>query len=162
MRLAIAALLLLSSAIAVADPPPTIRDLEWGSPPSALGTKAFKMSSNSSIELYRRRNEDLKVADAMLANVDYIYYNNRLMSVILNYDGWDNFNSLKTALEQQYGASQQPNQQQYLWNMSDVSVTLSYKRAAKRGSVLYTYTPASLEMQHDANARVQKAKGKLW
>lgn len=157
----VVAMMFLAPAVA-ASPPDSIRGQAWGGPPSSLGQSTL-VEDDGSLKCYRKNNDDLTVGAASLSGASYCYYNDRLTSVFLKFNGYTNFDGLKKTLTQKYGEGSQPNQfmQKYTWTVSSVYINFEYHEIGNNGELMYLYVPIMNERNHDQEELQKKGADKL-
>jgi len=80
--------------------PDGFRDLKWGEPPTE--DMVFEESLED-LDVYSRPGDKMSIGDVELVSLVYVFWNNKLMSVRMEYKGRKNYDLLKTILEGLFG-----------------------------------------------------------
>ena len=128
--------------------PNDFRGIEWGTDYHEL-KGLTKVTSQSSLDYYTKKDEEMTIGDASLKMVVYIFYQNKLCGVILDFKPSPNFQIIKTALFDQYGEGYQANRydEKYRWSGTNVDITLEYDDITRKGKVIYTFIPIYEKIQ---------------
>lgn len=80
------------------------RDMLWGDSPTKLGKYIVdkKYPTDNRI-ICKRQIDELKIGDAKLNAIFYEFFNDKLQTVILKFDGHENLFGIKQAFESKYG-----------------------------------------------------------
>jgi len=146
----------LAPAWAFQNEPKTFRGIKWGTNISELSDMIFHAQQGES-KVYFREKDQLIFGDADLLHIWYFFSNDRLYSVVINFEQWSNFNSLKTELFEIYGLGHSPNRfkEEYRWVGSDVVIFFDYNELREEGKLSYYYLPI---MKENLNSEKQKAE----
>ena len=114
-------------------------------------------------KVYFREKDKLIFGDADLLQIWYFFSNDRLYSVVINFEAWSNFNSLKTLLFDLYGLGHSPNRfkEEYRWIGSDVIVFFDYDEIREEGKLSYYYLPIMKEDLKNKNEKAEEADNDL-
>ena len=141
-------LLLSQPAGAFQNEPSDCRGIEWGICCDEL--KGFsKVSTQSSLDYYTRKNEEMTFGDASLEMVVYVFYEKQFCGAVLNFKSSSNFQIIKTTLYDWYGKGHQANryEDKYTWSGTDVTITLEYDDITQKGTITYCYKPIYVKKQ---------------
>jgi len=150
----ILALILAQPALsAFQNEPGDCRGIKWGTECHEL-SGFTKVSTQSSLDYYMKRGEEMTIGDARLEMVVYVFYEKKFCGAVLNFKSSPNFQTIKTTLFDWYGAGSQPNKyaDQYKWSGKNVTITLEYDDVTQKGKVKYFYLPIYSKKQK-ANQR---------
>ena len=135
-------LALSQPAKAFQDEPNDCRGIEWGTEYHAL--KGFnKISSQSSLDYFTKRDEEMTCGEARLEMVVYIFYQKKLCGVVLNFKSSPTFQTIKASLFDRHGKGYQANRydEKYRWAGTNITITLEYDDITQKGQVVYYYMP---------------------
>jgi len=149
-------LLLAQPARAFQNEPNDCRGIKWGTKCDAL-QGLTKISSQSSLDYYKKEGEEMTLGDARLDMVVYVFYEKELCGAVLNFKSSPNFQIIKTALFDRYGKGRQPNRykDQYRWAGTKVTITLEYDDITQKGQVIYYYMPIYGKRQSSDQRRMR-------
>lgn len=135
-------LVLAQPARAFQNEPNDFRGIEWGTDYHEL-KGLTKVSTQSDLDYYTKRDEEMTIGDARLEMVVYIFYEKKLCGAILNFKSSSNFQIIKTALFDRYGKGYQANRydEKYRWSGTNVNISLEYDDITRKGMVIYYYIP---------------------
>ncbi len=100
------------------------------------------------VSLYENPGENLTLNGVSFLKVRYRFADGRLECIQLVYEGLDNREKLLQWLEERYGKLPLPERRtipQVLWNGDQLTITLSYNKHAKRGTLWFA-SPALHDM----------------
>jgi hypothetical protein len=122
--------------------PNDFRGIEWGTDYHEI-KGLTKVTTRSPLDYYTKKDEDMTIGDARLKMVVYIFYENKLCGVILDFKSSPNFQIIKTELFDRYGEGYQANRydEKYRWSGTNVNITLEYDDITRKGQVIYYYIP---------------------
>jgi hypothetical protein len=101
---------------------------------------------------YQHNNENLKIDETTVNQIEYYFYKNKFHSVRVQYYGEQNLLRLKKTLSNAYGRGikhQKGYAVEYQWRGSKVNINIEYDNISKQGALVYTYLPLSVEMAED-------------
>ena len=161
-------MLLLSLAVVSAttwafeNEPKDFRGIKWGTNISELSDMVFHTQQGES-KVYFRKEDKLRFEDADLLQIWYFFSNDRLYSIVINFEEWSNFNSLKTELFNIYGIGHAPNRfkEEYRWMGSEVIVFFDYNEIREEGKLSYYYLPIMKDNIKNVNKEAEKATDDL-
>ena len=112
------------------------RDIKWGTEISALtGMEKVEQekSSNNDLVLYTRKGDTLAIGKAKLKNIFYGFWMGNFESVWIDFEGDDNFETLKNELFEQFGKVRESVKEFYAWGGKDTEMSLSYSKDRHNG-----------------------------
>jgi len=138
--------------------PKAFRGIKWGTDVNNLPDMIFHTQSGES-KVYFRKNDKLKIGAANLLQIWYFFSKDKLYSVVIMFEEWSNFISLKTELFKLYGTGYAPNRfiEEYRWMGSDVIVFFDYDEINDEGRLSYYYLPIMKEQLDDKTEAGKKA-----
>jgi hypothetical protein len=136
--------LLPVSAFAFRNEPLGFRGIRWGTHLILLTDLKLYHDEGIRRKVYERKNDKLKIGEAELEKICYIFDFGRFDSVIIHYASYLNHERLKKTLFEAYGEGQRPNEsrEQYYWFGVAVRIVLEYNEASEEGSIVYSYKGA--------------------
>jgi hypothetical protein len=143
-------LLLLSPSVFAGDLM-GFRGLDWGSLKTPDMSLQRKDSTYVPVDVCLRQGDPLEMGGVKLSTLIYVYWEDRLCSVDMGGEGYQNCLLLASYLQQQYGECFQPRPfiPYYVWDLPSGAIALEY-RAFPNG----TYTCLLISKQ-----MIQKMKG---
>ena len=136
-------LILTPSAVgAFQDEPTDFRGIVWGANTDELaGMK--KVHSEDSLEYYVKAREKMKIGDARIKSVVYVFYNDKFCGVVIDFKSPLNFQIIKETLFDLHGKGNQPRKykEHYGWSGKSISLTLEYDDITQKGQIKYFYRP---------------------
>jgi hypothetical protein len=132
--------------------PKAFRGIKWGSDINNLKDMRFHTQSGES-RVYFRKNDKLKMGAANLLQIWYFFSKDKLYSVVVMFEEWSNFNSLKEELFEQHGMGYAPKRftEEYRWMGSDVIIFFDYDEIDDKGRLAYYYLPIMKEQLEERN-----------
>jgi len=116
--------------------PDGFRGIKWGTEISTL-TDMEKVeqeeSSNNDLVWYKRKGDKLAIGKASLKGIFYGFWMGNFESVWIDFEGDDNFESLKKELFEQFGKVRESVKEFYAWGGKDTEMSLSYSRDRRNG-----------------------------
>lgn len=115
------------------------RDLKWGDSPDKLGKfKVIDKNINEKKLMCIKEKEQLMIGDVKLDGIQYVFFDNKLTRVDMNFSGQDSLLKIRKAFETKYQASWiQPNRyiEEYGFVGKDfnailIGCKLSYKKCS--------------------------------
>lgn len=122
-----------------AEAPVGFGGIQWGAPLSELTGMAVA-DDTGQVKYYRRHSDLLSLGDAALKRISYGFYKGRFYSVLIEFEGRNNFEKIKAHLLATYGNAARVGSQEtnYTWSTADgASVNLKYSENARQGYVFY-------------------------
>jgi len=155
----------LSTSWGFENEPKAFRGIKWGTDVNDLPDMIFHTQSGESkvyfreSKVYFRKNDKLKIGAANLLQVWYFFSRDKLYSVVIMFEEWSNFNSLKTELFKLYGTGYAPDRftEEYRWMGSDVIVFFDYDEIDDKGRLAYYYLPIMKEQLEERTETDKKA-----
>ena len=112
------------------------RDIKWGTEISAL-TGMVKVeegkSSDSNFVWYTRNGDTSAIGKARLKNIIYGFWMGNFGSVWVDFEGDDNFETLKKELFERFGNVRESARDFYAWEGKDTEMSLSYSKDHHNG-----------------------------
>ena len=131
--------------------PEGFRGIKWGT--HIEKTKDLYFAGPSQTwNVYRRNNENLKMGEATVREIEYYFYKQRFYSVRVRFFGEQNLLNVRKMLSDAYGRGiQHPKAYsvEYQWRGSKVDIHIEYDNISKQGALVYTYLPISAEVAKD-------------
>ncbi|MFC1886440.1 hypothetical protein ACFLZM_05230 [Thermodesulfobacteriota bacterium] len=115
------------------------RDMRWGD--SVSDKKEFQFigtdPSYGGVKKYIRITDNLKIGGAELKRIVYNFWQNKLMSVTIKFQGYVNYNNLLEACIKRFGKPYRPNQfmEKYCWFDTNTYRLIKYSDILKNGSL---------------------------
>ncbi len=146
---------LTSVAYSFENEPDGFRGIKWGTNIKDLHDMTFSETNKSTHDdIYERKGDSLKIGDAKLALIGYLFYEGKFWGVSIMFEV-DNFSSLKYTLIQKYGAGRKVNFSNDMeWDGENVKIDIR-EASNKYGHIFYQYVPI---LKH--KLAVEKAKAK--
>ena len=122
--------------------PEDFRSIKWGGRIDQLPDMVFQAQSGES-KVYFRKNDKLKIGAADLLQIRHSFSMDRLYSVVITFEEFPNYNSLKAELFEMYGAGYPLNRfmEKYRRMGSDIIIFFDYDETNDEGSLSYDYLP---------------------
>ena len=127
----------------------TFRGIQWGADKKEV-TGLTPGPQRENVEMYTR-NEEKKVGDIEVESIYYLFYKGKFGAAMINFQGGSRFSILKEALRQKYGAGEKPDSsvEKYVWDVTDLKITLSFSPGQESGSIDYFYQPIVQQREKD-------------
>ena len=136
-------LLIPSIAFTFQNEPDGFRGIKWGTNLSDLPDMRLcgDTMNGGNIKTCTRRGDKMKIGDAKLTIIIYMFHKDRFSSVDILFKSAFNFEAIKETLFSVYGEGKQDNQfvEEYRWNGVDVRILLN--KTGLIGYVSYHYMP---------------------
>jgi hypothetical protein len=141
-------------AFAYDNEPDDFRGIKWDTHIEKLPDMELVLDGGD-LKAYARKGESMKLEDAELSAVHYIFYKERFYCVHIEFKGLQNFNKIKDVLFKTYG---QPEGTQYYdtrfaWPGEDASITLGFDVSTGEGELGYKFLPIDQEVMMDEESR---------
>lgn len=172
-RLVVGTLLLLGACVPpgyvapYAAPPPPLagkygfRDLVFETPIEKLDgfEQVGERLKGGRLSDYVRKTDSLKVGDADLSDIHYVFYKGRLFSVFMRSRGASNADLVMRALVSGYGHPDEsrPHLNEYTWRGSRTRMEYDYSDITQELTVQIVSTPLFDEMMRDDEASAKGA-----
>ncbi len=136
----------LPTSWAFQNEPEAFRGIKWGTDINELSDMVFHTAYGES-KIYFREKDKLQIGAADLLQIWYFFSHDRLYSVVITFEEWSNFNSLKTELFKLYGMGHAPDRftEEYRWMGSEVIVFFDFNEISDEGRLSYFYLPIMKE-----------------
>ena len=149
--------MLSTVAFAYDNEPDDFRGIKWDTDIDKLSDMELVLDGGD-LKAYSRKGENMKLEDAQLSAVHYIFYKGRFYCVHIEFKGLENFNKIKDVLFKTYG---QPEGTQYYdkrfaWSGENASITLDFDGSIGRGELGYKYLPIDQEVILDEKSQAAK------
>jgi len=117
------------------------RDIKWGSSPDALG-KNINISHEdkpTKQKMITKNDDKLSISTAKLESINYRYFDEKLMGVLIIFKGYESFAVIKNAFEEKYGSPYKPNRymEDYMWNNGNAMLEIQYSNRSNQGTALF-------------------------
>jgi len=154
--------MLPNNSLCFQNEPDGFRGIKWGNNIKDLKGMGIAADDGDS-KYYIRKNDKLKIGDAVLESITYGFYKNRFHFVLIEFKAGTNYMKIKETLFEQYGAGNQNNEflEQYTWYGSNVDILLKYSKISKEGRISYFYKPLTDEQTKDRKEKSIKGTGDL-
>jgi hypothetical protein len=142
---------LVGTVHAFSNEPEDFRGIKWGTNIDKYTDLHFVGVSDSWTR-YQRNNENLKIGEATLQEIEYYFYQNKFHSVRVRFFGEQNLLDLKKTLSKDYGKgikNVKGYSVEYQWHGPKVDTKIEYDNISKKGVLVYTYLPISAEIAKD-------------
>lgn len=141
--------------------PDGFRSIKWGAKISDLKDMILLPYIVDKKETaYRKTGDELKIGNAQVESIEYVFYKDKLYMVRINFRKEDNFKSLKKSLEEQFGAGKKPNVnfEQYVWDWKNAGANIVYYEKSDQGHIVYHYKPIYKEKVIDREKELEREK----
>jgi hypothetical protein len=114
-------------------------------------------------KFYSKKNDKLKIGEADLEYVVYVFYENKFYGVDILCKGINNYNKIKETLIKTYGKRYIKGNitEKYVWLGDNVSIVLTYDDVSKEGSLVYMYMPIKREKDRDDQLKAKSGADDL-
>lgn len=129
-------LILVFCSVAVADikdSPDGFREIKWGDKPSALGASTL-VEETRGLQVYVKHNENLKMGEANLTAIAYMFMEKKFIGTAITSKGSDNSRALKTALLLRHGEDFVEIPRVVVWG--DMNATIAYQYLPEHNTTL--------------------------
>jgi len=132
-------ILLLSNLWAYKNDPEDFRGIKWGAIVDTLDNME-EVFIEDDLHNYSRENDKMKIGDAELSSILYIFWDKKFIAVSISGEGLSNFINLKNAVFKSFGAGFQFNEyiQEYKWGIGkydNTIIILSYNEISDNFSL---------------------------
>ena len=149
--------------------PTGFRGIKWGTDLSKIPDMML-LKDNGDIKLYIKRGEKLKIVDSELISILYKTFNNKLFSVIIDFEAdFKGYLKLRNVLVSLYGYGYTTSSRRFLskdftpyywwtsfWRGDKVRLTLTYNSGSTLGKIFYDYKP--IKKEYDAKESEERQK----
>jgi hypothetical protein len=158
----VACMLTTSITFAFQNEPADFRGMKWKSSVSQSSDMQF-IAEDGELKFYEKKNENLKIGDALLDKIVYGFYRDQFYSVIIYYSSLPVYSKLKEIFIQQFGEPYQPNKfvNKYFWYGDDVDILLTFDDVLKKGRISYFYKPIVDTMEADDKLKAKQGAADL-
>ena len=161
-KAALAAMLFVITSVAHArfDPPTGFRDIAFGSAAETLGA-AKLVEESGDFKCFQKANDNLLIGTATINEITYCYYKNQLEMVLIKFDGYTNFSTIKSVLAEKYGSPVQTNRyiDSYWWGLGQpVTIKFDFSDITNKGELYYRYGPVADQQKSDELIRNRAAR----
>ncbi len=141
--------------------PTGFRGINWGYKIKSVGDWQLKDGAEGLV-FFNRKNDKMKIGDADLDNIDYIFYQNQLCGVKIEYSSLSNHEKLKNTYFQLYASRENPKfvNEEYSWTSKKVCIDLKFDTVTQKGEITYFYMPIAANALAAKKARDKKAAKK--
>jgi hypothetical protein len=126
------------------DPAEGFRGVAWGSPPGSI--KGLEIiHGQETLVIGKRSNENLRMGEARLEEIQYFFMHNALFQVEVRAKGRKNLWHMRKDIERHYGppASFQDQISHYFWRGENWAIHLNYYSMGDRVIALYSHVSAA-------------------
>lgn len=134
-------------AFAYENEPDDFRGIKWDTNIEKLPDMELVLDGGD-LKAYSRKGETMKLGEAGLSALHYIFYKDHFYCVHIEFKGLENFNKIKDVLFKTYG---QPEGTQYYdrrfaWPGERASITLEFDVSIGQGELGYKFLPIDQEI----------------
>lgn len=147
-----------TGSAAIKDSPDGFRGIKWGQSPSALG-KYTLLAHTGGLGYYLKNDDKLKIGDADLTSIMYIFWENKFVMAVIQTEGSGNSNALRTAMIARYGEpehGQNNANESSVWHDDNIVITYNYNMNALETSAAIANKPLLQKMLGQGEAAAQK------
>ena len=154
-RIILPALILLILGIAGVHSAETFRGIPWGADKKEL-PDLVEGPKRAEVEAFTR-SEQKRVGEIAVENIYYLFYKGKFGAAMIIFQGPSNFSGLREALWQKYGPARgaNPPQEEFTWDLGDLTIYLEYSPAQNKGSINYFFKPL-VQQREDDRAKARK------
>jgi hypothetical protein len=100
-------------------------------------------SKDGDHKLYSKNNDNMKIGEANLDRIIYVFSKDRFYLVTINFTGLANFTKIKETFFQTYGEGSQANKdiEKYWWLGDNENISLDYNKTSGAVILIYIYLP---------------------
>jgi hypothetical protein len=124
--------------------PDGFRGIKWGTYITTLKDMEHIRTDKGSetIEVYKRKNDVLKIGGATLDNIEYWFWNKKFYIASLRAQGISNWVGLKEAVFEKFGKGWKHNEfmEEYFWSGKITKMLMTYNEISKIGQLNFTST----------------------
>jgi len=143
--------------------PDGFRGIKWGTDILNLSGMQYSHTAKyGGVKYYLREGDELVIGRANLNKIEYRFWNGKLYSVEIFTKGFTNFEGLKEAVFEKFGASFKVTlntTEGYTWDGKQTDMVLDYDSSSEKGSLFIYSKTLSQQVIAEAEAeKKQKAK----
>jgi hypothetical protein len=112
------------------------KGLRWGDSLRSFRYMKFAGESDG-IRYYVKMNDEMYIGNAGVEKIEYAFFSDRLVGVVVNSSGRDNSRLLFETLKLAYGAPNKQNEDSYYWQFGKTSIFFNYNPYSRRLLVSY-------------------------
>ncbi len=119
--------------------PDGFREIKWGTDIHDLKGMEYLRTDPSfgGVKMYRKKGDVLEIGNAKLESIEYGFWNNKFSNLIIRTNGVSDFNGLKSAFFQKYGAGIKTNtfMEDYIWDGALTKAALNLTPITEKGKL---------------------------
>lgn len=119
--------------------PDGFRGIKWGTDISEMKDMVVYGKLHDSTQMYERQNDEMQIGDAKIEHIFYLFWNNKLSTVMIVTKESANYFALREAVFAKFGRGAQKNQfiKDYKWHGSITKILLNYNQFTERGDLFF-------------------------
>lgn len=135
------------------------REFKWETPKANFQELIIDHKEDDAI-FYKLPNDKLNIGDIKVDDILYNFYKDKLATVVINFTGQEKYDYLLKALEEKYGASEQPNEfmEQHVWFNRTGNGEIEYSDVTNKGFIMLWSKKLSAEQEAE-KAKSAQTKG---
>ena len=156
-RIIFSALILFIFGIAGVQSAETFRGIPWGADKKEV-PDLVEGPKRAEVEAFTR-SEQRRVGEIAVESIYYLFYKGKFGAAMILFQGPSNFSGLRGALSQKYGLGVKGGQlqEEYTWDLDDLSIYFEYSPVRKKGSINYFFKPLVQQREEDLAKAKKKA-----
>lgn len=89
-------------------------------------------------KFYKRKNDVLKLGEAQLESLRYVFWNDKFSGILITAKGYTNWRALKDVVFEKFGEGEKPNRfiEKYSWIGDKGGVDLKYNEISKEANLM--------------------------
>ena len=134
-------------AFAYDNEPDDFRGIKWDTNIEKLPDMEIVLDGGD-LKAYSRKGEKMKLGEAELSALHYIFYKDHFYCVHIEFKGLENFNKIKDVLFKTYGQPEGTHyyDTRFAWPGEKASITLEFDVSIGRGELGYKFLPIDREI----------------
>lgn len=142
--------------------PEGFRGITWGTNYETLADSLVFARTDESyggINIYTRKDDDLKIGEATLERIQYGFWQGKFSDVTIFVDGYNNWSAVHEALCSRFGSSGYKNNRYidyYVWYGDKSSVTSEYNKTLNKGRFIFTSEVISKQREAWSKAKAKE------
>ncbi|MBW1860194.1 MAG: hypothetical protein JRI70_09020 [Deltaproteobacteria bacterium] len=134
-------------ALAYENEPYDFRGMKWDTHIEKLSDMEIVLDGGD-LKAYTKKGEKMKLEEAKLSALHYIFYKDHFYCVHIEFKGLDDFNKIKDVLFKRYGEPEgiQLYDKRFAWPGVNASITLEFDESIGRGELGYKFLPIDQEI----------------